>query len=104
MHKSGNDFTLIIDLEKNTIHEYKFLVDSRWKCAQNEPQIVSNAHTINNFVDLRTFEPFNPDIIEDQVEDDSDDYYGQILPSDELFNIEPLVLPTLLKSIPFSKV
>lgn len=60
MHRSGNDFTYVHNLEKGK-HAFKFVVDDEWRYAPDQPIIHDTQGRINNFIDISEFIPYTGD-------------------------------------------
>ena len=54
MHRSGHDFTCILDLPRGT-HAYRYLVDNEWKYDMDSRKASDKDNNIHNFVDLTDF-------------------------------------------------
>lgn len=54
MYRSGNDFTLVYELEKGK-YAYKFIVDDEWRFSSDQRTIADQNGFVNNYIDLRTF-------------------------------------------------
>jgi len=104
MHRSGNDFSYIMNLPK-TKHMFKFLVDSEWKYASDQPTNVDMSGNVSNFVDLSKFHP------EIEFQDFETlkkkkrlkQQYGRHIPDMDEFSAEPPLLPSHLRHIILNK-
>src|SRR5690606_23709401 len=54
LNKSEKDFTTILDLPPG-VHQYKFLVDNKWKHAPDQPMTTDLKGNINNCLEVKTF-------------------------------------------------
>lgn len=102
MHRSGNDFNLIINLPRNSTQQYKFIVDGQWKFSNKvEHQADANGN-VNNILDLRNFQPLDETsaILEDEVYEDSE-FTSERITKDKF--IEPPALPPIYRNIPIGK-
>lgn len=60
MHRSGNDFTYIHNLNRGK-HAFKFIVDDEWRFAPDQPTVADIDGRINNFIDVTDFKPYTGD-------------------------------------------
>lgn len=60
MHRSGNDFTYIHNLQRGK-HAFKFIVDDEWRFAPDQPTVADIEGRINNFIDVTDFKPYTGD-------------------------------------------
>jgi 5'-AMP-activated protein kinase, regulatory beta subunit len=60
MHRSGNDFTYIHNLQRGK-HAFKFIVDDEWRFAPDQPTVADIEGRINNFIDVTSFKPYTGD-------------------------------------------
>lgn len=102
MNKSGNDFTVIIDLPKDRIVEFKYKVDNAWR--YNEGLQVTSDDNKNNILLLNNYESPHYTWSYDSYQFHSDDEYSTKIPSDLDYSFEPPVLPQLFKSNPLNVV
>mmetsp|Transcript_2478 Transcript_2478/g.2876 ORF Transcript_2478/g.2876 Transcript_2478/m.2876 type:complete len:296 (+) Transcript_2478:246-1133(+) len=105
MHRSGNDFTYIHELQKGK-HAFKFIVDDEWRFAPEQPTVADNMGFINNFVDLTDFDrsfadSTKPLVTYDSVVDDAkyDDEYAPDPDDPQWYTKEPPNLPPHLRNI-----
>jgi hypothetical protein len=103
MHRSGNDFTYIANLNRGK-HAYKFVVDDEWRFAPDQLTIADVDGNVNNFVDVSDFTPLS-DLEKDKDKDDSGDHlYGRFIPDIDEYTKEPPPLPPHLRHIILNKV
>ena len=57
MHRSGNDFTYIHNVNREK-HAYKFIVDDVWRHAPDQPTVADIEGRVNNFIDVTEFVPY----------------------------------------------
>jgi len=60
MHRSGNDFTYIHNLNRGK-HAFKFIVDDEWRFAPDQPTVADIEGRINNFIDVSDFTAYTGD-------------------------------------------
>lgn len=60
MHRSGNDFTYIHNLNRGK-HAFKFIVDDEWRFAPDQPTVADIDGRINNFIDVSDFRAYTGD-------------------------------------------
>ncbi|KAL7525789.1 hypothetical protein ACHAXR_001163, partial [Thalassiosira sp. AJA248-18] len=60
MHRSGNDFTYIHNLQRGK-HAFKFIVDDEWRFAPDQHTAADIEGRINNFVDVTDFKAYTGD-------------------------------------------
>lgn len=60
MHRSGNDFTYIHNLQRGK-HAFKFIVDDEWRFAPDQPTVADIDGRINNFIDVSEFRAYTGD-------------------------------------------
>jgi len=71
MHRSGNDFTYIHNLNRGK-HAFKFIVDDEWRFAPDQPTVADIEGRINNFIDVSDFKAYTGDKnFEDRAEGQS---------------------------------
>lgn len=102
MHRSGNDFTLIIDLPRKSKQQYKFIVDGQWKFSNKFEHQADENGNVNNVLDLSNFEPIDESktILDDEKYDDSE-FNCEKTPKDKF--IDPPSLPPIYRNIPIGK-
>lgn len=125
MHRSGNDFTYIHNLQRSK-HAFKFIVDDEWRFAPDQPTVADIEGRINNFIDVSEFQAYTGDLnfekettamaAEDAVggggsigddgngENDEDSKFGTTLPDVyDNYTKEPPPLPPHLRHIILNK-
>lgn len=104
MHQSGADFSLILDLPKDSITQYKFIVDGKWAYDISSNYAQDNQGNMNNIVDLRKFTPLTLDDIDKKKDDElsDSDFSNELPPKDSV--IDPPPLPLVLRNIPIGRV
>eukprot|EP00934_Nitzschia_sp_Nitz4_P007376 Nitzschia sp. Nitz4//scaffold274_size25273//4168//5115//NITZ4_008324-RA/size25273-processed-gene-0.11-mRNA-1//-1//CDS//3329545272//7366//frame0 len=60
MHRSGNDFTYIHNLQRGK-HAFKYIVDDEWRFAPDQPTVADIEGRINNFIDVTDFTAYTGD-------------------------------------------
>lgn len=101
MHRSGNDFQLILELPKNNIEEYKFIVDGRW-CINEYENYINNSGNINNYIDLNNYKPIDEEYYNEKEEIlDDDEFVNERITRDKF--IDPPPLPLIYRNIPIGK-
>lgn len=106
MHRSGNDFTYIVNLSRGK-HAYKYIVDEEWRFAPDQPTVADVEGNINNFVDVTDFVPlrdFDARKVAAGQRQDLDDGYGRFMPDIDDYTKEPPPLPPHLRHIILNKV
>lgn len=105
MHHSGADFTLIVDLPKNSVQQYKFIVDGKWSYDTNALYQPDAEGNMNNVIDLRKFHPLTLDEAVEKSYDDSfnDSEYTTEIPDKDSV-IDPPPLPLVFRNIPIGRV
>jgi 5'-AMP-activated protein kinase regulatory beta subunit len=79
MHRSGNDFTYIHNLERKK-HAFKFIVDDEWRFAPDQPTVADIEGRINNFIDVTDFLAYTGD--KDFEKEKAAAEYGAVEPED----------------------
>lgn len=105
MHHSGADFTLILDLPKNSTQQYKFIVDGKWNYDVNSAYQPDSEGNMNNVIDLRTFHPLTLDDAVERKDEDvfNDSEYTTEIPAKDSV-IDPPPLPLVFRNIPIGRV
>jgi hypothetical protein len=116
MDKSGENFSLILSLEKKEYY-YKFIVDGDWRFAPDQQTIADHNGNINNIIDLTSIEDdLGEEEEEGEEEEDEEEEvklkgdiedtclpmngYCQDIPQVSDFNQEPPTMPyNLSKSV-----
>lgn len=98
MHRSGNDFTYILNLPRER-HAFKFIVDDEWRFSPMLPLVRDAAGNVNNVIDLRNFHPQDdvPLKRSDTVAEHLD--YSREMPPLADYTMEPPQLPPHLRHI-----
>lgn len=99
MHRSGNDFTYIHNLQKGK-HAFKFVVDDEWRFAPDQPTVADVEGRINNFIDVSQFVGYLGEEL--YVKKEAGEYARAIPDLDE-YTKDPPPLPPHLRHIILNK-
>ncbi|KAJ1450864.1 hypothetical protein M885DRAFT_531299 [Pelagophyceae sp. CCMP2097] len=104
MHRSGNDFTYIHNLQKGK-HAYRFVVDDEWRFAPDQQTVADIEGRINNFIDVSTFDAYTGDenfLLRRSRSVDAD-AYARAIPDLDEYTKDPPPLPPHLRHIILNK-
>lgn len=98
-----DEFVLIIDIPPGC-HQYKFIVDEKWRLNPNAPTVVVQG-VVNNVVEVKrpVFELSATDVPFDDSDDDFDEFkrkleYGQSVPPADAYTSLPQKMPPHLRA------
>ncbi|GMI94284.1 hypothetical protein like AT5G21170 [Hibiscus trionum] len=94
--RSGKDHSILLVLPSGIYH-YKFIVDGEWRYMPDLPFVANEMGHVCNLLDVHDYVPENLDSVTEFVAPGSpNSSYGQVLPTEEDFAKEPVVVPSQL--------
>merc|ERR1712154_712786 len=100
MHRSHNDFSLIMEIQPGVYH-YKFIVDNQWRCAPDQKHVRDANGAYSNVLDVRSHS--YQQVIDEQRkkrEKQKAQYqYTQNLPTKDHYVQDPPICPIHLLQI-----
>ncbi|CAN0898696.1 SNF1-related protein kinase regulatory subunit beta-1 [Linum grandiflorum] len=96
MQRSGKDHSILLVLPSGIFH-YKFIVDGEWRYTPDLPFVADEMGRVCNILDVNDYVPENPDSVSEfEAPASPESSYGNMLPSEEEFAKEPVVVPPQL--------
>ncbi|CAN1837587.1 SNF1-related protein kinase regulatory subunit beta-1 [Linum perenne] len=107
MQRSGKDHSILLVLPSGIYH-YKFIIDGEWRYTPDLPCVADEMGRVCNILDvnesrvlifsfLQDYVPENPDSVSEfEAPASPDSSYGNMLPSEEEFAKEPVIVPPQL--------
>ncbi|KAI6669685.1 hypothetical protein NL676_004570 [Syzygium grande] len=97
LQRSGKDYSILMVLRFGVYH-YKFIVDGQWRYSPDLPHTTDEMGQVCNILEVDDYVPENLDsVAEFEVPSSPDSSYSQVLPAEEDFAKEPVVIPPQLR-------
>jgi 5'-AMP-activated protein kinase regulatory beta subunit len=97
MVRSGNEFNVVHDLPRG-VHQYKFIVDDQWKCANDQAKAQDNQGNTNNVVDITHYQRFYLGLLDGP--ETTPPVFCQTIPDPNDYTVDAPVIPTVLHKSP----
>lgn len=97
LQRSGKDYSILMVLPSGVYH-YRFIVDGQWRYSPDLPHTTDEMGQVCNILNVDDYVPEILDsVAEFEVPSSPDSSYSQVLPAEEEFAKEPVVVPPHLR-------
>lgn len=100
MVRSGNEFVVVQDVPRG-VHQYKFIVDDKWQCAHDQPQMKDGGGNTNNILDISNYQRFQAGSLE---EVEPTPRFTQNIPDPTEYTLDAPAIPMVLSKSPLCSV
>lgn len=99
MVRSGQEFSVVQEIPRG-VHQYKFIVDSQWRYAQDQPKTQDSQGNMNNVVDITEYQRFQVGMMVEKPEPAMK--FGQTIPDPNDYTLDAPVIPQVLSKSAYS--
>lgn len=99
MVRSGQEFSVVQEIPRG-VHQYKFIVDSQWRYAQDQPKTQDSQGNMNNVLDITEYQRFQVGMMTEPPEPPRK--FGQTIPDPNDYTLDAPVIPQVLSKSAYS--